>query len=790
MAYIYDEFGMPTGYEDEEERKRKEAQDPSFFSKVGSAIGQGVDNFKTNIANAPANFAANVAAIPDDFNRMLQVESGNRQVDSQGRIMTSPKGALGAAQVMPATAMNPGFGVPSIFDLAEKQGIKVQNRDETTAKQLLANENLNRQFGLNYHTAMKGKFGDQGGAAAYNAGPGAVQRNMNANAGRMNVGQLPQETQGYLAKLGNAVSSVIPSAQAGTVPQAPANVGSSGFQAYDRNRPGNAAYAGNAPAPQAEPTQATSPYSLATGVPQQGLGTAQQRAMPQPAVGMGPDTTTQAIGRFQLLQDNQDAMFKMAYDETQPEYLRQRAKDRGIELYNQQRELANAEKKLPTLTPTQVADTIKGGRGSVGDWAQYLLFKHLGLNDLANEKGDQLGIGHAYENATITDEKGNERSVEILRSASGKTLRGKFTGKDGAELTQDQLEQASAGILGKGVHISKVEDVINPMNGERIQEQTMSNGKTRYRKGGQAYTGDTSSFQNANAWEKDQDQKSAAANRFITANYAAGATPQQQYAAYRQAGVHPRYIESMMGLPEGTLTKQGGNQPAPAKAAEAEAKVPVATAKQEDIFAPVVQGVGESKTTFEARKADTEAKRKPLEKQIATPFIDKSAGIQQVLNNFRNAIEAIDSGEHNIGPLLGSKTTDVGAPVAQALGSLRTTKASENTKLIESYMTEAGLAKIKDTMGPAISNFDVQTKIKNMPVDIRRSPEAIRKWMLEQYKSVYDQAARAKDITERLNMIQPGSVDLGPTPAELAKPAEKKKERENNKVDRNNPLLK
>jgi len=775
MAMIYDEFGMPTGYDDEE-RKKREAQDSSFFSKVGNAIAEAPTNFKNNVAtfadnlkNAPTNFANNVAAIPDDFARMRQVESGNRDFDAQGKPITSPKGAMFASQVMPATAANPGYGIRP----AQSQTPEEYNR-----------------VGREYYQAMLKKFnGDtQKAMAAYNAGPGAVDKNIQANQGQMNVAQLPQETQGYLAKLGNAVSSVIPSAQAGTVPQAPANVGSSGFQAYDRNRPGNAQYMGNAPAPQAEPTAAVSPYSLATNVPQQGLGTQQQRAMTQPQAGMGPDTTTQAIGRYQLLQDNQDAMFKMAYDETQPEYLRQRAKDRGIELYKQQRELEDAQKKLPTLNASQTADTLKGSRGGAGDWAQYLLFKHLGLNDLANQKGEELGIGHAWENATITDEKGNERSVEILRSASGKTLSGKFTGKDGAELTQDQLEQASAGILGKGVHISKVEDVINPMNGERIQEQTMSNGKIRYRKGGQAYSGDTSGFQNANAWEKDQDQKSAAANRFITANYAAGATPQQQYAAYRQAGVHPRYIESMMGLPEGTLTKQGGAQPAPAKAAEKEATIPATTAKQEDIFAPVVQREGEPKAAFEARKTATEAKVKPLIKQVAEPFINKEAGITTTLANIRKAIDALDSGDHNIGPAIAGSESKVLPAVRDVAGSLVGTKASENTKLITSFMTEAGLAKIKDTMGPAISNFDVQTKIKNMPVGERSNPTAVRDYLLKEYKSVYDQAQRAKDITERLNMIQPGSVDLGPAPAELAK--RKEKERETNKVDTNNPLLK
>jgi hypothetical protein len=173
---------------------------------------------------------------------------------------------------------------------------------------------------------------------------------------------------------------------------------------------------------------------------------------------------------------------------------------------------------------------------------------------------------------------------------------------------------------------------------------------------------------------------------------------------------------------------------------------------------------------------------------VAEPFINKEAGIQTVLANFRKAIDAIDSGDHNVGPMIAGKESSVLPGVQNVVGGLVGTKASENTKLIESYMTEAGLAKIKDTMGPAISNFDVQTKIKNMPVSVRSNPSAVREFLLKEYKSVYDQAARARDITERLNMIQPGSVDLGPAPAELARAPEKKKE--NSKVDTNNPLLK
>lgn len=89
----------------------------------------------------------------------------------------SPKGARGLMQVMPETAMKPGFGVPSIFDIAEREGIKVKDRSKASAEKLLENPALNAQFGSMYRTAMEDRFGSpELAAAAYNAGPGAVER--------------------------------------------------------------------------------------------------------------------------------------------------------------------------------------------------------------------------------------------------------------------------------------------------------------------------------------------------------------------------------------------------------------------------------------------------------------------------------------------------------------------------------------------------------------------------------------------------------------------------------------
>jgi len=51
------------------------------------------------------------------WERLLKQESGTRQFDSKGNVVTSQVGALGISQVMPATAMDPGFGVPNVLML-------------------------------------------------------------------------------------------------------------------------------------------------------------------------------------------------------------------------------------------------------------------------------------------------------------------------------------------------------------------------------------------------------------------------------------------------------------------------------------------------------------------------------------------------------------------------------------------------------------------------------------------------------------------------------------------------
>ena len=168
----------------------------SVMTQLASPIlkGQGVqvdDAVQRGPVPQPTLVDVNPATIKDPmFGRMVQQESGGQSG------LVSPKGAAGLAQVLPSTAMDPGYGVPTIFDMADAAGVSYPDKSEASAKALLLNNDaLNLQMGQAYKDAMSAEFGGDPAktAAAYNAGPGAV----NAYGG---VPPYP-ETQGYVANV-------------------------------------------------------------------------------------------------------------------------------------------------------------------------------------------------------------------------------------------------------------------------------------------------------------------------------------------------------------------------------------------------------------------------------------------------------------------------------------------------------------------------------------------------------------------------------------------------------------
>jgi hypothetical protein len=154
-------------------------------------------------------------AMNDLLRLVAQAESGNRDYDGSGRVVTSPVGAKGRMQVMDATNRDPGFGVrPAADDSLEERA----------------------RVGQDYLGAMVNHYGGdvRKGLAAYNAGPGNVDRAL-AQAQQagdpdwMRYLPKPQETVPYVEKivagmrgqpsmLDRAAAAVLPSAAAAPAP--------------------------------------------------------------------------------------------------------------------------------------------------------------------------------------------------------------------------------------------------------------------------------------------------------------------------------------------------------------------------------------------------------------------------------------------------------------------------------------------------------------------------------------------------------------------------------------------
>lgn len=109
---------------------------------------------------------------PEILHRQMMQESGGNPN------AVSPKGARGLRQIMPATAIDPGFGVRP-------------PRDDSPAE--------NDRAGIEYMAAMKKRYGNTETALiAYNWGPGNADKWI---AGGSDFNKLPAETQNYVAKI-------------------------------------------------------------------------------------------------------------------------------------------------------------------------------------------------------------------------------------------------------------------------------------------------------------------------------------------------------------------------------------------------------------------------------------------------------------------------------------------------------------------------------------------------------------------------------------------------------------
>lgn len=780
MDFMNEALGYgPNAFETEEERRKRleAAGNMEVKTQTVKTFADGTQEV-VNKQQIPGPVA------PDStYGRMLQVESGNRDFDAQGRPITSPKGAMFASQVMPATAANPGFGIRP----AASQTPEEYNR-----------------VGQEYFQALLQKYNgdEQKAIAAYNMGPGAVDRNIAQNQGQFNVSAAPQETQSYLRRVGERVlGAMVPSAQA-AAPVAP----TAAVQPARVVPPGQTVNLANS-SQNIPVNAATAPATTTTPAP---VDPAQFNVAPA-AEPMGPPVT--AITQEAYAQIEPYA--KGFIDAKTPQDLMRIGSDPNAPKWAQQlagqklaQELRGAEQKEKTTTELQqkiatgdtlgIAKMFQDKRGE-GSWAKAIILGYMGAPQLAAAELGKMGYGTTFQQSML-----DGKPVLLEMRFDGLPQQGVDL-TTGVKLDDSQLGRAITGIVGKGAQ-TEAGLVDNATGIGGYTRSTTPDGRQIVKDAAGVVVTDPQIISNlrkvgveGTRAEQDESLRVKAAYANLAKNYAQP-TEQQKYKALMDAGVPQKRIEAELGLKPGTLT---GAPTAPTttptapttttpvaptstdvKAATTTQQV-VASPRQADlVYEEPVQRPGESNVAFKARVEERNKKLNLMSKN-AEDFRTKSDDIKNQLQSLKNTYAIIERGEYNLGPVLGGGGAAYALPGAQQFfGELIGTPESQNTVKILSLINREGLQDIKNSMGPAISNFDVQTWMRSNPIKPNASQEALKEYVAKLYKEIYEKAERSRENAVRMGMIE-SDFSLGDKPENIR--GSKKGEGE---VDKDNPLLK
>lgn len=437
MAYNLDEFGNVIGeYESEEERKRREelantAVHTTETKTYGDGTVEQVTKREIPAGTRPAPQAPIAPQAVDQSAYTAQQESGGKKdigyhfpADANGRRASSAFGMYGLTA--PAYAdiqkANPNFANRPIESLTPEEqtdayktftGLNAQRLQKLGVEPTEANQRLAHLLGA-------------GGAAKFIQTGEVSPQAAAANGGIENLKRIAgKRLQGQEAPASGAVNQpIVPQAQPG---------------------PGVAVATGQGVQGTMEtPTAPVSPEQAAQ-VPVKTPNSFDEFGTPVYSEAQNKLQTH--VDRFNAAQGNPEELMALGSDKNAPDWMRRRARDTVADLVIQERNQGQAQEQLQNLGPNDMAKVLskKSEGNSVGDWLQYLLFKHVGLNDLANQKGEQLGIGHKWTTAYIQDENGKDVPVEIQTSASGKLIKGNLAGTDKV-LTPEQLTQAAGAV--------------------------------------------------------------------------------------------------------------------------------------------------------------------------------------------------------------------------------------------------------------------------------------------------------------------------------------------------------
>ena len=748
----YDEMGNYTGYDEsysepvnpydfQEEEKRKEelrrqleeeqARQEQLASQVAhkqeiTTMADGSQVEKTT-RHLPAQGPVN----PADYNaRIAQQESGNRpNIGYHNQQLGSAYGPYGttAAGWEDARKLNPNLP---------------QDITQATPEQLTAGQNAYTQQNAKYLQNYGVPVNEQTLGAAHFLGAKGL-------SDYLKTGQISEAAAKANGGYENAKRIV------------------------DARLGGQAAAASGAVQPQAlaageqggMPTQKPQLQPIS---PEQEQFTGQGLKMPGqgPAPTPGLESSQSHIERYQQDQNNPAALMKLSTDETTPDWMKDRARNRAADLITQQREMANAQEKVSTMNESELAKALRE-RTTGGSWVKAILYAAMGAKNLAQEEGAKLGLG---SDKTVTGADGKAYMVKV--AANGTPLEG-FSAETGKKLTPEELISAVGGAGGAKWQTSAEQFQDKEGNIYRTQSNEKGQLVTKNVVTGEVYKGDPTKLTRVRdvaattAAEKKQEYRRENINSEVMAaiQRKRGQDVMGALADYESQSSKPLTDEDRMafmrqygGLAVPGTTGQAvvpGKVTAPvapmaqAPAVQAPAAVapqavaPQAAPAEAQPVKPGVDASGvpvrlptEGAKAFEKRYKDYQEQQESIRKtqEKAAAEIAKAAGEAVAaspqtitnLNKIDKAITHLDKGNTNFGAAGGGlRKGELSGGVVQDIGRFLNTEDARNTQdVIEAVngvvLERANLGKMTDA--------DLKFYTAGKPT-IDDSPERVKEWL-------------------------------------------------------------
>jgi hypothetical protein len=608
----YDPFGNPVYIESEEERrKREEEARQKAADEADSTVAQ--KHEVTTYANGsktvkstqeiPAGQVAGpvrpgqesaINRAPMDPNQAYtaQMESGNNPnigLHQPGKGTAYGTYGITAPAYADIQKANPKFAGRAISDLTPaEQGEAFQTLQAVNQQQ------LSRQgVAPTPENARLAHFLGATGAANYLKTGQISPQAAAANGGLQKALQIAQQRlagtsgPGYgeraMAAVGRGINAIMPSAQAGEVPQPQAGAGRGNYgmpqaqpgpgvqvatgygvqgtpgpvnpeQAYPDDSVINDQAAQNEQRQQAQ--QAPSKYSLATGTGEPGLrgGTASTGATEEG----GYTPTQQGVRAYQDAQDNPQALMKLGTsdDPTVPDFIKDRARNRAADLIQDQRETKKAQDALQTMGPTEMAKYLSSKKtDETSTRVRGMLYAVFGNKEMAQRELDKLP-GNAKDTYTVGPD--GKTPLLLQQNSRGEYVSG-YNAETGAKLSDKELVAAGAGVAaqkGTQTHTGKMQD---STTGEVYYERTTPKGIELVDNNGKLYKGSSANLRpfgiGSDISTKNQIQINELQNKLAYAGPTASAAEREKVIAESEAKYGP--------LPDAYKQSVRGGQPAP-----------------------------------------------------------------------------------------------------------------------------------------------------------------------------------------------------------------------------------